>query len=148
MKTISKIPCIIIGIFDSAWNMEQAVERLAAAGFDDTVCDEAIVKEERGSLDPAVSTLAPRLVLGSDEPNMLPRRDKHAILRAFKAHLADYHLPNDLIEAYGTTFYHGGKFILVKTDAERVEQGMRILRECGATRVESVDKSRVCDASL
>jgi hypothetical protein len=135
MKTISKIQCIIIGIFDNAWAMDQAVEQLAAAGFDDTVYDEAIVKEEPGSLDPAVPTLAPRLVLGSHEPNLLPRRDKHTIVRAFKAHLADYHLPNDVIEAYGTTFYHGGKFVLVKTDAERAEQAMKILRECGATRV-------------
>ena len=133
MKTISKIQCIIIGIFDNAWDMDQAVERLAAAGFDDTVYDEAIVKEEPGSLDPAVPTLAPRL--GSDEPNLIPRRDKQTIVRAFKAHLADYHLPNDVIEAYATTFYHGGKFVLVKTDAQRAEQAMMILRECGATRV-------------
>src|SRR3977135_2225512 len=133
MKTISKIQCIIIGIFDNALDMDQAVERLAAAGFDDTVYDEAIVKEEPGSLDPAVPTLAPRL--GSDEPNLIPRRDKQTIVRAFKAHLADYHLPNDVIEAYATTFYHGGKFVLVKTDAERAEQAMMILRECGDTRV-------------
>ena len=40
--------------------MDRAVERLAAAGFDDTVYDEAIVKEEPGSVDPAIPTLAPR----------------------------------------------------------------------------------------
>ena len=54
---------------------------------------------------------------------------------AFKTHLADYHSPNDVTEAYATTFYHGGKFLLVKTDAERAEQAMKILRECGPTRV-------------
>jgi hypothetical protein len=136
MKTISKVQCIIVGIFDNAWDMDQAVERLAAAGFDDTVYDEAIVKEEPGSLDPAVPTLAPRLVLGSDEPNLLPKRDKHTIARGFKAHLADYHLPHEVIEAYATTFYHGGKFVLVKTDAERAEQVMKMLQGCGATRVD------------
>ena len=95
-----------------------------------------IVKEEPGSLDPAVPTLAPQLVLGSDEPNLLPRAGKHTIARAFKAHLADYHLPHEVIEAYATTFYHGGKFVLVKTDAERAEQVMKMLQECGATRVD------------
>jgi len=90
--------------------MDRAVERLAAAGFDDTVYDEAIVKEEPGSVDPAIPTLAPRsspeVVLGSDEPNLLPKRDKQTIVRAFKSQLADYHLPNEVIEAYATTFYH------------------------------------------
>jgi hypothetical protein len=28
-----------------------------------------------------------------------------------------YHLPNDVIEAYATTFYHNGEFILVRTDS-------------------------------
>jgi len=123
--------------------MDRAVERLAAAGFDDTVYDEAIVKEEPGSVDPAIPTLAPRsspeVVLGSDEPNLLPKRDKQTIVRAFKSQLADYHLPNEVIEAYATTFYHGGKFVLVTTDAERAEQAMKILRECGATRVNRHD---------
>jgi len=45
------------------------VERLAAAGFDGTVYDEAIVTEEPDSVDPARPTLAPgsapEVVLGS-----------------------------------------------------------------------------------
>jgi hypothetical protein len=41
-----------------------------------------------------------------------------------------------VIEAYATTFYHKGKFVLARTDAERV---MNILRECGATRVNRHD---------
>ena len=143
MKTIAKFRCIIVGIFDNALDMEQAVERLAAAGFDNTVYDEAIVKEEAGSVDPAVPTLAPssvpEVVLGSDEPNLLPKRDKHTIVRAFKARLADYHLPDDVIEAYATTFYHDGKFVLVGTEPECAKHVMEILRECRATRVNQHD---------
>ena len=40
-----------------------------------------------------------------------------------------------------TTFYHGGKFVLVTTYTERAEQAMQILRECGATRVNRHDLS-------
>ncbi len=50
----------IVGIFDNGRDMDQAVERLAAAGFDDTVYDEAIVAEEPGKL----ATVAPIPVVG------------------------------------------------------------------------------------
>ena len=41
----------------------------------------------------------------------------YAIVRAFKTRLADYHLPDSVINAYATTFYHNGKFILVLKEA-------------------------------
>jgi hypothetical protein len=133
----------IVGIFDNALDLDKVVERLAAAKFDGTVYDEAILTEEPGSVDPAGPTLAagsaPEVVLGRKEPNLLPKRDKHSIVRAFSAHLADYHLSNDVIEAYATTFYHGGKFVLVGTDADRAGQVMEILRDSGATRVNRHD---------
>jgi hypothetical protein len=133
----------IVGIFDNAWDLDKVVERLAAAKFDATVYDEAIVTEEPGGIDPAGPTLAagsaPEVVLGSDEPNLLPKRDKHSVVRAFKAHLADYDLSDDEIEPYATTFYHGGKFVLVRADADRAEQVMEILRDSGATRVNRHD---------
>jgi len=120
----------IVGIFDSARDLDEAVERLAAAGFEDTVYDEAIVAEEPGILGPgAVEARG----LGKVEPDLL------TVVRAFKAHLADYHLPDDVIEAYATTFYHKGKFVLVRTDSERAEKALEILRECGATRVNRHD---------
>jgi hypothetical protein len=128
----------IVGIFDDTWNVEKAVERLAAAGFEDTVYDEAIVAEQPGSAG-AIPTRAPgsapEMVLGSGAPNLLSKADRHAILQAFKAQLGHYHLPHEVIEAYATAFLHNGKFLLVRTDAERAEQAMKILRDCGATRV-------------
>ena len=57
------------------------------------------------------------------------------IIRAFKTHLTHYHLSNEVIEDYATAFYRNSKFVLVKTDTQRAEQVMEILRECGASRV-------------
>jgi hypothetical protein len=37
------------------------------------------------------------------------------------------------------TFLHDGKFVLVKTEPERAEQAMEILRECAAIRVTRYD---------
>lgn len=54
---------------------------------------------------------------------------------AFKAHLADYRLPDEVIEAYATTFSHNGEFLLLKTESKRVETALEILRNAGATRV-------------
>jgi len=133
----------IVGIFDNGRDMDQAVERLAAAGFDDTVYDEAIVAEEPGKL----ATVAPIPVVGPVlVPGAIPPQasgsveaDLPAIVRAFKSHLADYHLPEEVIEAYATTFYHKGKFVLVRTDKEHAEQAMEILKECGASRVNRHD---------
>jgi hypothetical protein len=42
----------IVAIFDNALDMDRAVARLAAEGFDDTVFDEAIVAQEPGSVPP------------------------------------------------------------------------------------------------
>jgi fructose-1,6-bisphosphatase/inositol monophosphatase family enzyme len=45
----------IVGIFDNARDLDKAVERLARAGFEETVYDEAIVAEEAGSMGPALA---------------------------------------------------------------------------------------------
>jgi len=79
------------------------------------------------------------VVWGSAEPALPSKPDLYTIVRAFKAHLAHCHLPNEVIEAYATSFYHNGEFILVRTDTERAGQVMEILRECGATRANRHD---------
>ena len=40
----------IVGIFDNARDLDQAVERLAEAGIEDTVFDETIVAGEAGNV--------------------------------------------------------------------------------------------------
>lgn len=78
--------------------------------------------------------------MGQHEEIHSPRKpDLDTVVRAFKAHLAHYHLPKQVIKAYATTFYHNGEFILVRSQPERAEQAMDILRDCGATRVNRHD---------
>ena len=131
----------IVGIFDNARDLDKAIQRLARAGFEDTVYDEAIVAGEAVSVGPPVFApgSAPAVVWGSAEPALPSKPDRYTIVRAFKAHLAHCHLPNEVIEAYATSFYHNGEFILVRTDTERAKQVMEILRECGATRANRHD---------
>ena len=124
----------IVGIFDNAADLDQAVEGLAKAGIEDTVFDEAIVAGEAGNVGSVFgpgSSLAPGITV---KPELSPKPDRHTVIRAFKAHLADYHLPENVIDGYATTFYHKGKFVLVKTDPQRAEQAIQILRSAARPR--------------
>ncbi|MDQ2695613.1 MAG: hypothetical protein M3Z21_09615 [Pseudomonadota bacterium] len=127
----------IVGIFDNARDLDQAIERLADAGFADTVYDEDIVAREAGNVGPIIAPGSGSMHgMGIAEPEDVPSRpDRHAVVRAFKAHLADYRLPDELIQSYATTFYHEGKFVLVRTDRGRSAEVMDILRQCRATQV-------------
>jgi hypothetical protein len=132
----------VIGIFDidKARGLDQAVERLAAAGFDDTVYNEAIVPEDAGNVAPVfVPGTAPPVVVGSINPDSPHKSDLRTIVRAFRTHLTQYHLPDEVIAGYATTFYRNGKFVLVRTDTQRAEQVIDILHECGASRVNRHD---------
>ena len=132
----------IVGIFDNARDLDKAVERLAVAGFEDTVYDEGIVSGEGVNVGSAVfaSGYGPAVVWGSAEETVAPpKSDLDTVVRAFKAHLAHYHLPKQMIKAYATTFYHNGEFVLVRTRPELAEQAMAILRDCGATQVNRHD---------
>jgi hypothetical protein len=40
----------LVAIFDNAWTMEQAIERLVARGYDEAVYDEAIISENTGKI--------------------------------------------------------------------------------------------------
>ena len=54
---------------------------------------------------------------------------------AFKSHLADYRLPDEVIELYVMTFSHSGEFLLVRTENKRAQAAVEILQNCDATRV-------------
>jgi PAS domain S-box-containing protein len=133
----------IVGIFDNARYLDRAVERLARARFEHTVYNEAIVGEEAINVGSPVfaSGFAPAVVWGSAEAAVPYRPGRGTIVRAFKAHLAHCHLPNEVIEAYATTFSHNGEFVLVRTDTVRAEQAMEILRESGARQANHHDNS-------
>ena len=78
---------------------------------------------------------APPVVWGTPETASHRKPDHQTIVRAFKSHLADYRLPDEVIEAYAMTFSHSGEFLLVRTANKRAEAASDILRNCGATRV-------------
>jgi hypothetical protein len=136
---MATIRSVTIGIFDDASDVARALERLGAAGFEDTIVyDGATARHEQQDAPPVGpvpvgSILAPGSVCaedsGSDEP----------AVRAFKSHLADYHLPDEVIEGYATTFCHDGKLIIVRTHPQRDEEVVGILRKCGASRVNRYD---------
>ena len=119
----------IVGIFDNARDLDKAVDRLTRAGFEDTVYDEAIVAEETSNVGTVFAPgSAPAVFWGNAEPDLMPKRSghgQHAIVQAFKAHLADYHLPADVIQGYAMTFDHDGEFVLVKTSPERADKPWR-----------------------
>ena len=133
----------IVGIFDNERDLDKSVGRLARAGFEYTVYNEAIVAEEPGNFGPAIfsSGYGPAVSWGGAEPALPTKSGRHRVVRAFKAHLAHCHLPKKVIEAYAETFSQNGEFVLVRTDAARAEQVMEILRECGARQADRLDNS-------
>ena len=127
----------IIGIFDNARDLDKAVNKLARAGFDETVYDESIVAEDAFKGEPIAFALGhtPAAFWDNAKPVMPSKPDRGAVIRAFKAHLADYNLPDDVIEGYAITLHHS-EFVLVKTDASRADHVGRIMTECGAIRAD------------
>jgi hypothetical protein len=127
----------IIGIFDNARDLDKAVNKLARAGFEDTVFDEAIVAEDAGKGEPIAFNLghAAAMSWGGAASNLRPKPNMNSVIRAFKAHLAEYKLPEHVIEGYAITLHHS-EFLLVKTDAVRADQVMTIMRDSGASRAD------------
>ena len=134
----------VVAIFDSAEQVEDAVNRLATAGLDTAVVDETGLAQEPGSVDPVGPALVPgaaaEIVAGRDEPNLMPKRDKNALGRAFRARLdEDYGLSEDVIDAYATTFAHSGRFVFVRASGKDADRAMEMLRAAGANRVDKHD---------
>lgn len=112
---------IVVGIFDNPKELDETIVKLADEGLEDTVFDESIVAQELG-----VSRL------GTEH--------KDALLAVFKKHLLkDYHVPAEVIQGYAASFFHEGKFVVIKTDAKGAEQAMEIMRRGGASRVNRHD---------
>jgi hypothetical protein len=136
---MATVRSVTIGIFDDSRDMARAVELLGAAGFEDTaVYDGATIGHEQQNAPPigpvpVGSILVPSSLCAEDSSSGEPA------VRTFKSYLADYHLPDEAVEGYATTFCHDGKFLLVRTHPQRDEEVVRILRKCGASRVNRYD---------
>jgi hypothetical protein len=134
----------VVAIFDAAEQVEDAVNRLATAGLDAAVVDETLLAQEPGSVDPVGPAVVPgaaaEIVAGKDEPNLIPKRDKNALGRAFRARLdEDYGLPEDVIDGYATTFAHNGRFVLVRASGKDADRAVELLQAAGARRVNKHD---------
>ena len=143
MKNSSIAESVIVGIFDNAQDLDQADERLAAAGFEAKVYDEATVANEPDNLDP----VGPAPVGAVLVPGAVPPEDSGGVesdlpmmVRAFKSDLVDYHLPDDVIEVYAAVLSHKGKLILVRAEPECAKHIIEILRECRASRINQHDE--------
>ena len=128
---------IVVGIFDNSQDLERADKQLATAGFEAAIHDEAIVAQESSKVSPVPvgSVLAP----GGPTDDVGTVESDSSAIAAFRSHLADCHLPDDVIDAYATAFSHNGKFVLVRTEPECAKHVTGILEECSATRVNRHD---------
>jgi hypothetical protein len=131
---------VTVGIFDNTQDAERAVERLAISGFEDTVYEDA-TQEVAGAAQigpvPVGAVLAPGVASTEASDRIEP--DELNPGTAFRSRLAEYQLPHQVVEGYATTFDHGGKFLLVRTQPQRDEEVVRILRKFGASRVNRYD---------
>ena len=129
---------VIVGIFDNSQDLERADKQLAAAGFEATVYDETIAAEESVGVSPV--PVGPMLA-----PGTVPREDLDTAgpdvpaMSAFKSHLAEYQLPDEVIDAYATALSHKGNFVVVRTEPECAKHVMEILEGCSASRVNRHD---------
>ena len=87
--------------------------------------------DDAGNLDRAIEKLSEQ---GLDE-TVLDRSIESQ--RAFRTHLADYDLPGDVIDAYLTSFAHGGKFVIVRAGKERAAEVIELLKRFDAAQVNS-----------
>jgi hypothetical protein len=134
----------IVGIFDAPEQVEKAAKRLAEADFDAIVLDETILEQEPESIDLTAPGLvrgaAGEMVAGRVEGNLPPRRDKQAVMKAFRERLTEeYRLPDKVTDGYATTLAHSGRFVLVRAAAKDSERAMQLLRDSGASRVDKHD---------
>jgi hypothetical protein len=134
----------VVAIFDAAEQVEDAVNRLTTAGLDAAVVDENSLAQEPGSVDPVGPAVVPgaaaEIIAGRDASNLIPKRDKNVLGRAFRARLdEDYGLADDVIDGYATTFAHDGKFVLVRASGKDADRAVDMLRSAGASRVNKHD---------
>lgn len=134
----------VVAIFDTTEKVDDAVSRLATAGLDAAVVDENSLAQEPGSIDPVGPAVVPgaaaEVIAGRDASNLIPKRDKNALGRAFRARLdEDYGLSDDVIDGYATTFAHDGRFVLVRASGNDADRAVEMLRSAGASRVDKHD---------
>ena len=138
MKDAAKIESVVVGIFDNSPDLECADKQLADSGFEGAVYDIAGGAEESCEVNPVAvgPVLAPGVVTADESGD---RESEVNGLGVFRSHLADCHLPNEVIDAYATAFAHRGRFLVVRTEPECVKHIVTILQDCHASRIDRHD---------
>jgi hypothetical protein len=77
MKNSANLESVIVGIFDNSQDLARADERLAAAGFEGTVYDEAVVADEPGNAGPVGPVPVGPLLA----PGVVPTEDSGGVAR-------------------------------------------------------------------
>ena len=95
-------------------------------------------------MDPVGPAVVPgaaaEIIAGRDASNLIPKRDKNTLGRAFRARLdEEYGLADDVIDGYVTTFAHNGRFVLVRASGKDADRAVEMLRTAGASRVNKHD---------
>lgn len=129
---------VIVGIFENAQDLDQADKELAAAGFEGHVYDEDVVADQSREVSPVSvgAVLAPAV---APTENLVGVESGLPAMQAFRSQLADYRLPDELIDAYVGAFSHHGRFIVVQAEPECAKHIIKILEECRASRVNQHD---------
>ena len=133
MRTSAKAATVVAGIFDGLPDLDSAVERLTNKHVKCTVCDEAIVTEEffkayAGPIPVGTDRLADVIVQQVCPPN------SPALGLECKSPLADFQLPNRLVEGYASTFSHKVRFVPIEADLDFVDRIAEIPRDSRAKR--------------
>jgi len=128
---------VVVGIFDSERDLDSAIRKLAEHGFEDKVFEQSILAQETGINVLPTGTFASSSIPGQIGTfSVQTGHDRATNTQLFKKHLQDdFHLPDELVENYATSFLHDAKFVIVKVQSDRAEEVMEILRVANASQV-------------
>jgi hypothetical protein len=127
---------VVVGMFDDASTLQQALERLTDAGLDDRL------QRLEGPPGPGTPGAAGASE-GGDEPLDLPRSD--AVVAPWPGYMRASERGRELLGGrllddeersyYRQLLEDGGRLVLVEVDEGRADEAERLLSGAGATRV-------------
>ncbi len=127
---------IVIGVFDEQSAVENVVNKLAASGFEEHVFEPSSLSQESGGSMPRTHVAGTPPTPGSTGlAGLYSEEGRQELLQSFREHLEKLDLADDQVRHYVEVFDHGGRFVTVKTDSQRVEEAMSIMRAAGGSQV-------------
>lgn len=129
----------IIAIYDDSLKLEKAIEQLTSKNFQEEVIDPNILTRQAdhpAQPGPGISPV-PGVAVGTPTAASPAQTDeaRQEAVRLLRDRLGRLHLSDEEIKHYTNLFNHQGKFLIVKSDTERVSQAVDIMRANGASQV-------------